>query len=744
MGVLFVASRFHEGDPRRGMAVQALGLIAGLRRRSEEVTVLDPFATPSDTTELQRALARRPSAIIVHGPLPPSWPGWSMLDLHARGATPVVAMATAPPPSCPSIRQLVLPPAIDPELYPASGERDVPWAFVGRLDPLRESLLGQIDAPGTVLDSGLPGEPRVPRHTIAALLGRCVIGLDLPGRRRGRVHGRTLQALAAGAIPIAPRSEELATCLAPGTEVLTYDDNAELPALVRDVLHDPGAFAGLVEAGRRRVMREHTFDARAEQLLRELSGSTESPFVVPAMPPAQPSVFVYMAVRNGGPHLPLAVDSILTQSHRELTLCVVNDGSTDDTARYLDATAALDPRVRVLHQSPHNEAQARNEALRHLPAEASYLCNHDADDVSAPDKLSRMVAFLERHRDVDLVGCQARYMSEDGQPRQVLELPTQPEVIDATFHQENSLVHSATLFRREVYDRVRGYREEHRTVDDYDFFARALQAGYRAANLPDVLHSIRLRDGSVSGRESGLQEARRRRVSARLARSLPWRLAARRGQPTGARLHLGCGERYLDGYVNVDLGADSHTVQTDRRLDLEEDLTYLTMPPGSCSEVRLHHVFEHFPRTEALRLLLEWHRWLADGGRLVLETPDLEGSLHALRPGQPPGLRSKVLRHLFGSQEAAWAFHVDAYDEERFRHMLPRLGFDVEHVERAEWQDLANITVTCRKRAVPEDARRAAAVELLAEALVDHSSSELRLHEVWQNQLGCATAAEAR
>ena len=96
------------------------------------------------------------------------------------------------------------------------------------------------------------------------------------------------------------------------------------------------------------------------------------------------------------------------------------------------------------------------------------------------------------------------------------------------------------------------------------------------------------------------------------------------------KLHLGCGQQYLQGYVNVDYPASEHQVQKSLRADLYTDLTKLSYPVASIEEVRLHHVFEHFSRPVALALLCRWRDWLAPGGRLHVETPDLMASARML------------------------------------------------------------------------------------------------------------------
>lgn len=139
------------------------------------------------------------------------------------------------------------------------------------------------------------------------------------------------------------------------------------------------------------------------------------------------------------------------------------------------------------------------------------------------------------------------------------------------------------------------------------------------------------------------------------------------------KLHLGCGSLYLKGYVNIDYPQTSHTTIT-VKADKYADLRNLDYPEKSISEIRLHHVFEHFSRQWAYRLLANWHKWLEDGGILVIETPDFdECAKRYLSAGID--YKFKLLRQIFGSHEAHWAYHVDGWDEEKFRFVLQKFGF---------------------------------------------------------------------
>ena len=183
------------------------------------------------------------------------------------------------------------------------------------------------------------------------------------------------------------------------------------------------------------------------------------------------------------------------------------------------------------------------------------------------------------------------------------------------------------------------------------------------------------------------------------------------------KLHLGCGQYYLEGYVNVDYPASEHLVQKSLRADLYSDLTTLGYPAASVEEVRLHHVFEHFSRPVALALLCRWRDWLVPGGKLRVETPDLMASARLLvRPWVGYEKKQEVIRHLFGSHEAHWAIHWDGWYPERFKRTLKALGFGKVSVRTGGWRRLRNVEVLAERdsRAFDTAAYRQAVEGLLA------------------------------
>lgn len=120
-------------------------------------------------------------------------------------------------------------------------------------------------------------------------------------------------------------------------------------------------------------------------------------------PPAyERTVSVIVPVYNAVAYLRACVTSILAQTYRSIELILVDDGSTDGSHELCDGLAAMDPRIRVIHQPNGGIGSAQNAGLD--AARGAFITFCDNDDLMSPHLIQRLVDILV-DADADMSCC---------------------------------------------------------------------------------------------------------------------------------------------------------------------------------------------------------------------------------------------------------------------------------------------------------------------------------------------------
>ncbi len=121
----------------------------------------------------------------------------------------------------------------------------------------------------------------------------------------------------------------------------------------------------------------------------------------------QPHAFVVIPNWNGAKDLPTAIDAVLAQSHKDLTLVVVDNGSTDGSRKIIEKYRQKDPRVRAIYNDKnYGYTGGMNPGLQlAIDEQAKYVagCNNDAKPHK--DWLRHLVAFLEQNPSYGTAAC---------------------------------------------------------------------------------------------------------------------------------------------------------------------------------------------------------------------------------------------------------------------------------------------------------------------------------------------------
>jgi glycosyltransferase involved in cell wall biosynthesis len=198
-------------------------------------------------------------------------------------------------------------------------------------------------------------------------------------------------------------------------------------------------------------------------------------------------VSVILTCYNLGAYLPEALQSALAQTHPDLEVLLIDDGSTDpETIKVLDSLAPH-PRLRVLRTINQGVARARNYGITQATGE--YILPLDADDRIRPEYAARAAAILDAHPDVVFVGCHYRTFGL----RQAEYRPKEYRLPDMLVE---NVVPISSVFRRSVWEEAGGYSPELNSIEDWDLWIGMLEHGGRGVVIPEILFEYRVRSNS--------------------------------------------------------------------------------------------------------------------------------------------------------------------------------------------------------------------------------------------------------
>jgi glycosyltransferase involved in cell wall biosynthesis len=202
-------------------------------------------------------------------------------------------------------------------------------------------------------------------------------------------------------------------------------------------------------------------------------------------------VSIIIPTYNRAKLLKEAVDSVLTQTYRDLEIIVVDDGSTDETSALM---ATYGERVRYIRQENAGVSAARNRGI--CASTGKYIGFLDDDDTYLATKIERQVEYLTKHPEIGFVHCRYYVMDEAGNYLHKIGLLPEGNVLPELLCR-NFLWMSAPLISRACLEQVGGFDEHLSTAADYDLWLRIAQAGYTFGCIQQPLGAYRIQSLSM-------------------------------------------------------------------------------------------------------------------------------------------------------------------------------------------------------------------------------------------------------
>jgi glycosyltransferase involved in cell wall biosynthesis len=200
-------------------------------------------------------------------------------------------------------------------------------------------------------------------------------------------------------------------------------------------------------------------------------------------------VSIVIPNHNLGAFVGQAIDSALAQTHGEIEVIVVDDGSTDDSLACIrESPAVAGGTVRLVEQANAGVSRARNAGAR--LARGGHIAFLDADDLLAPTYVERCLEALRAAP--SSVAYAYTKMQRFGAESSVFESrPFSRWVL-----LRGNYVNASALLRREPFDRVGGWDPSFSLgYEDYELWIRMLANGYTGTFVPEPLLRYRRHPG---------------------------------------------------------------------------------------------------------------------------------------------------------------------------------------------------------------------------------------------------------
>ena len=195
-----------------------------------------------------------------------------------------------------------------------------------------------------------------------------------------------------------------------------------------------------------------------------------------------PSLSILMPVYNTGRYLPEALECILSQTHEELELIVIDDGSTEPVSEIVREFAARDSRVRGF-RSDANIGLARSLNIALDLARGELLGRMDADDLTCRTRFERQLSLL-RDSSADAVFTWAKPIDENGEEiterrcyehRVRVDREEALRVLREARTPTHSLIDPSMVCHRRIFEKIGYYDPELPIAQTYNYILRLIK-----------------------------------------------------------------------------------------------------------------------------------------------------------------------------------------------------------------------------------------------------------------------------
>jgi glycosyltransferase involved in cell wall biosynthesis len=207
----------------------------------------------------------------------------------------------------------------------------------------------------------------------------------------------------------------------------------------------------------------------------------------------EPLVSVVIASYNMSQYLPLSVQSVLNQTHENIEILIIDDGSTDGTRTTIERFLS-DPRVKYFYQENKGQASAKNKGI--LESKGVYISFLDADDLWPINTLENQIPCFALSPAIGVVYGDIAVIDENNSVIALWKRKSLNGRISGPLLVDN-FIGMACVIRRDCFEKVGLFDEQYRMGIDYDLLLR-ISAHYEFHYFNGVTYHYRRWSGQMS------------------------------------------------------------------------------------------------------------------------------------------------------------------------------------------------------------------------------------------------------
>ncbi|ANI82286.1 glycosyltransferase [Kosakonia oryzae] len=197
-------------------------------------------------------------------------------------------------------------------------------------------------------------------------------------------------------------------------------------------------------------------------------------------------VSVYIPTHNRCHMLKRAVESVLSQTYKNIEIIVSDDGSTDATEEYITELSKKNLNVFYIKSNiPQGACAARNKAI--FVAKGMFITGLDDDDEFTPDRIERLVTIYKKYEKYSFISTGVKILNK----KSVSAGYTKAGVITSEMLFNENVIGNQVLTKTEFMTSIGGFDEELPAWQDYECWIRlslAFGQGYNSGELTYIMH----------------------------------------------------------------------------------------------------------------------------------------------------------------------------------------------------------------------------------------------------------------